>query len=111
MIFVRKGTPFCLFGGGLIAIGIGPWSRKTWLRFLKYSSLAWVTVIIHNSHGTDVFIWLIVRFTTVLKELVRLGLGDWRGMTSLKKRKLIKQCSLCTAKLMYGLSAVTVAAL
>lgn len=48
----------------------------------------------------------------MLKELVRLGFGDWRGMTSLKKRKFIQQCSLCTAKLMmYGLSAVTVAAL
>lgn len=47
----------------------------------------------------------------MLKELVRLGFGGWRGMTSLKKRKFIKQCSLCTAKLIYGLSAVTVAAL
>lgn len=47
----------------------------------------------------------------MLKELVRFGFGDWRGMTSLKKRKFIKQCSLCTATLIYGLSAVSLAAL
>lgn len=40
MVFVKKGTLFCLFGGGLIAIGVGT---------LEWENLAKVSEVVHWS--------------------------------------------------------------